>query len=454
MPADFRLVVQAAERDTPELAAQRRRHRLAQRGLTHTRRAVEAEYRGFEVALELDDGQVFEDTLLDLLQPEMVAVELLARAIQIEIVLGHLVPREFQQQLQVGHLHRIFGHGGIQPLDLLQLFLEGFADLLGPVLLLGLLAHLLDVGIGAIAQFVLDRAHLLLQVIVALLLVDLLLHALLYLVLQLGQLLFSDQYLEQLAGTGQQAGGLQQRLAVFVRKLHVRADEIDDAALGVDVLDGEGRLLGHRRRNVDDVERHVADRIHEGLELDALQVGRRIAQGGHPGPEIGLGRNVFAYFDLLQAVQDHREVPVGHFEDFDDARRGADLVHVVRRGVFDVALALQHGAQNAAFGIHGTYEADALVASHGDRGDRTGEEHRTAQRKDRDDFRHFDLLGDLVAAGHDRNHVVFAVEQLGKQARIFDFDGFDYLIFFTHSLQIQIYNGAKVTIFYRYLFYL
>ena len=159
-------------------------------------------------------------------------------------------------------------------------------------------------------------------------------------------------------------------------------------------------------------------------------------------------------FDLLQAVQDHREVPVGHFEDFDDARCGADLVHVVRRGVFDVALALQHGAQDAAFGIHGTYEADALVASHGDRGDRTGEEHRTAQRKDRDDLRHFDLLGNLVAAGHDRNHVVFAVEQLGKQARIFDFDGFDYLIFFTHSLQIQIYNGAKVTIFYRYLFYL
>ena len=35
-----------------------------------------------------------------------------------------------------------------------------------------------------------------------------------------------------------------------------------------------------------------------------------------------------------------------------------------------------------------------------------GEEHRTAQRKDRDDFRHFDLLGDLVSAGHDRNHVV------------------------------------------------
>ena len=146
---------------------------LAQRGLAHTRRAVEAEYRGFEVALELDDGQVFQNTLLDLLQTEVVAVELIARAIQVEIVLGHVVPRQLQQQLQVGHLHRIFGHGGIQPLDLLQLLLEEFADLLGPVLLLGRLAHLLDVGIGAVAQLVLDRAHLLLQVIVALLLVDL-----------------------------------------------------------------------------------------------------------------------------------------------------------------------------------------------------------------------------------------------------------------------------------------
>ena len=384
----------------------------------------------------------------------MVVIELFAGALEVEVVLRHVVPRQFQQQLQVGHLHRIFGHGGVQPLDLLQLLLEGFAHLRGPVFLLGLLAHLLDVGIGAVAQFVLDRTHLLLEVVVALLLVDLLLDALLNLVLQLGQLLLADQDFEQLAGAGQQAGGLQQRLAVFVRQLHVGADEVDDAALRVDVLDGESRLLGHRRRHVDDVQRHVADRVHESLELDALHIGSRIVQGRHPGLEIRLGGDVLRDLDLLQAVQDHREVPVGHFEDFDDARRGADLVHVVRRGVFDVALALQHGAQDAAFGIHGTYEADALVASHGDRGDRTGEEHRTAQRKDRDDFRHFDLLGDLVAAGHDRNHVVFAVEQLGKQARIFDFDGFDYLIFFTHSLQIQIYNGAKVTIFYRYLFYL
>jgi len=60
--------------------------------------------------------------------------------------------------------------------------------------------------IGAVAQFVLDRTHLLLEVVVALLLVDLLLDALLNLVLQLGQLLLADQDFEQLAGAGQQPG--------------------------------------------------------------------------------------------------------------------------------------------------------------------------------------------------------------------------------------------------------
>ena len=433
MSANLRLVVQAAQRNTAELAAQRRGHRLAQRGLTHARRAVEAEDRRFEVALELDDGQVLQQPLLHLVQTEMVVIELFAGALEVEVVLRHVVPRQFQQQLQVGHLHRIFGHGGIQPLDLLQLLLEGFAHLRGPVLLLGLLAHLLDVGIGAVAQFVLDRTHLLLEVVVALLLVDLLLDALLNLVLQLGQLLLADQDFEQLAGAGQQAGGLQQRLAVFVRQLHVGADEVDDTALRVDVLDGESRLLGHRRRHVDDVQRHVADRVHESLELDALHIGSRIAQGRHPGLEIRLGGDVLRDLDLLQTVQDHREVAVGHFEDLDDPRGRADLVHVVRRGVLDVAFALQHGAQNTAFGIHGAHEVDALVAAHRDGRDGAGEKHRRTQRENGYDFGHFDLLHRLVAAGHDGDHAVIAVEQLGDEIHVVYFDGFD-LIFFAHRI--------------------
>ena len=43
--ADFRLVVQTAQRNAAELAVQGGGHRLAQRGLAHTRRAVQTEYR-------------------------------------------------------------------------------------------------------------------------------------------------------------------------------------------------------------------------------------------------------------------------------------------------------------------------------------------------------------------------------------------------------------------------
>ena len=240
-------------------------------------------------------------------------------------------------------------------------------------------------------------------------------------------------FLEQAAGARQQARGLQQPLAVGVGQVDVRADEVDDAALRVDVLDGESRLLGHRRRHVDDVQRHVADRVHESLELDALHIGSRIAQGRHPGLEIRLGGDVLRDLDLLQTVQDHREVAVGHFEDLDDPRGRADLVHVVRRGVLDVAFALQHGAQNTAFGIHGAHEVDALVAAHRDGRDGAGEKHRRTQRENGYDFGHFDLLHRLVAAGHDGDHAVIAVEQLGDEIHVVYFDGFD-LIFFAHRI--------------------
>ena len=328
---------------------------------------------------------------------------------------------------------RILGHGGVHPLELRQLLLEGSGHLGGPLLLRRRLPQPLDVGIRAVAQLVLDRAHLLLEVVIALLLVDLLLHALLNRVLELGQLLLADQDLEQLAGAGQQPGRLEQRLPVFVGQLHIRADEVDDPALRVDVLDGESRLLGHRGRNVDDAERRVADRVDQRLELDALRVGRRVAQGLDPRLEVGFRRDVFANLDLLQSVQDHREVAVGHLEDLDDAGRRAHPVHVGRGGVVHVALALQHGAQHAARGIHGAHERNALVAADGDGSDGAREEHRRTQRQDREHLRNVGLLDRFVLPRYDRNHAVPAVGQFGRQRGVVDLDRF-YFRLFTHDL--------------------
>ena len=141
MSANFSLVVQTAQRNTAELTSQRRRHGLAQRGLAYARRAVQTEDRGFQVAFQLDNGQMLQQTLFHFVQPEMVVIELLACAFQIEIILRHIVPGQLEHQLQIGNLHRIFGHGGIEPFELGDLLLEKFGHLLGPVLLGRLLAQ-------------------------------------------------------------------------------------------------------------------------------------------------------------------------------------------------------------------------------------------------------------------------------------------------------------------------
>ena len=67
---DLGLVVQTAQRNAAELAAERSGDRLAQRRLAHARRAVEAENRRFEVAFEFDDGQMLHQSLLTSSRPK------------------------------------------------------------------------------------------------------------------------------------------------------------------------------------------------------------------------------------------------------------------------------------------------------------------------------------------------------------------------------------------------
>ena len=73
--ADFGLVAHAAQGDARELAAQRVGHAAAQRGLAHAGRADQAEDRAFDLLAPLDDGQEFQQPVLDLRQAEMLLVQ-------------------------------------------------------------------------------------------------------------------------------------------------------------------------------------------------------------------------------------------------------------------------------------------------------------------------------------------------------------------------------------------
>ena len=60
-------------------------------------------------------------------------------------------------------------------------------------------------------------------------------------------------------------------------------------------------------------------------------------------------------------------------------------------------------------------------------GDGAGKEHGAAQRENRNDLRNLHLFDDFVTARHDGDHAVIAVEQIGKQVHVFDFDCFEFI---------------------------
>src|SRR5690606_6796927 len=170
--ADLRLVVRAAEADPGELAAGRPRDALPERGLAHARWTDEAQDRALAFRVELAHGEKLEDAALDLLQAEVILVEDTPRLRDVDLAFAALVPRQLDEPVEIGADHRVlacpFGHA----LQALQFLARLLLDFLRHVRLDDELFQLLDLGgaVVAFAQLLLDRAHLLAQHVLALLL--------------------------------------------------------------------------------------------------------------------------------------------------------------------------------------------------------------------------------------------------------------------------------------------
>ena len=167
--ADLGLVAHAAERHAHEVAAGRLRDRLAERGLAHAGRTDQAQDRPGQLVGALLHGEILDDPLLDLLQAEVIVVEDLLRSLEVLLDLGLLVPRNRQQPVEiVAHDRRFGGHRRHLPqlLEFVRRLLAGFLRELG---LLDLVFELGEfVATFLVAQLLLDRLHLLVQVVLAL----------------------------------------------------------------------------------------------------------------------------------------------------------------------------------------------------------------------------------------------------------------------------------------------
>ena len=131
VPADFRLVTHAAKADANELAAGCLRHRLSERGLSDARWSDETEDRPLQLLGPLLDGEVFDDSFLDLFQSVVIAVENLLRSAQILFDPGLHAPRNRKHPVQVVAYHSRFGAHRRHGLELLQFALRLVTGFLG-----------------------------------------------------------------------------------------------------------------------------------------------------------------------------------------------------------------------------------------------------------------------------------------------------------------------------------
>ncbi|GJD96834.1 hypothetical protein OCOJLMKI_4060 [Methylobacterium iners] len=379
--ADLGLVAHAAERHPHELATRRLSDRLAERGLADAGRTDEAEDRARELVRPLLHGEVLDDALLDLVEAEMVLVEHHLGAGQILLHLRALVPRDAEHPVEVVAHDRGLGRHRRHLPQLLQLGERLLAGLLGE---LGLLDLVLELGelIPAlvVAELLLDRLHLLVQVVLALGLLHLPLDAgpdaLLH--LEDGDLALHERQhaLEAL----RHSRDLEDRLLVGDLDREVRADRVGELRGLVDLRDG-GDDLGRDLL----VELHVIlelgdDRAGERLRLDAVAelVGERLGLG----LVIGVRAAEAGDLGAAGALDEHLHGAVGQLQELQDGGQRADLVDGVG-GRIVVARVDLGREQDVAVGPDRLLEgADRLFASDEERHDHVREHDDVAEWQD------------------------------------------------------------------------
>ena len=167
--ADFRFIPHAAQRHAHELTSGRLRDRLAKRGLADARRADEAQDRSGQLVGAGLHGEILDDAVLDLLKPVVIRVEHFLRGNEVLLDLGLLAPWNRQQPVEiVAHDRRLGGHRRHLPqlLQFMRRLLASFLRELGLVDLLFKIGEL--VATFVVAEFLLDRLHLLVEVVLAL----------------------------------------------------------------------------------------------------------------------------------------------------------------------------------------------------------------------------------------------------------------------------------------------
>ena len=255
--ADLGLVAHAAERHAHEVAAGRLRDRLAERGLADAGRSDQAQDRAGQLVGALLHGEILDDALLDLLQAVVIRVEGLLGLPEVLLDLRLLVPRDRQQPVEVvAHDRRLGGHRR-HLAELLELMVRLVARFLRELGLLDLVLELGELVLAVlVAQLLLDRLHLLVEVVLALGLLHLALDARADALLDLQHGDFTLHQGEHLLEPFGDRRRLQDLLLLGNLDREMRRDRVGELGVVLDLLD-----------DADDLGRDLLVELHIVLEL-------------------------------------------------------------------------------------------------------------------------------------------------------------------------------------------
>ena len=386
MAADFRLVTHSAQRDAHELAPGGARDRFSERSLADARRPDQAQDRALHLADQGLHREVFEDALLDLFQPVMIFLEDALGFLDVELVLGVLEPGQREEPVEVVADHGRLGRHRRHHLELLDLALAFLARLGRHLLLAQLLFELLDLVLEFVflAQFLLNRPHLLVEVVLLLGLLHLLLDPGADAFFDLQDFQFGAHVAEDLLQPLGRIGALEQRLFVL---------ELDAQML--DQLVGEvGRIVDRGDRS-DHLGRDLLVQPHVVVEGRVDRTDQRLDLGGSVADlfdRLDFDLEVFRLGRVAHdpraafALEQRLDGAVGQPQQLHHHAERADGVDVLRARVGDLGVLLRDQQDRLLARLGGFQSLDGLLAADEDRIDLVRKDDQLAQGQERYGF--------------------------------------------------------------------
>ncbi|OQA28699.1 MAG: hypothetical protein BWY59_00701 [Verrucomicrobia bacterium ADurb.Bin345] len=387
--ADLRLVPHAAQRHANELPPKRARDGLPQRGLSHARRADEAEDRPFHILLELQHGKVFENAILDFRQVVVVLVEDAARLRNLQLVLRRDRPRQLRQPVEIGPHHRVFRRRRGNRAEPLLLLVGGLLHLFGHPRRADLALDFQDVALLLVllAQLLADRLHLFAQEEFALALGKRFADLVLDLRPQPQHLQLAVQQRGQAAEPRTGPVILQQQLPVFKRHVQVRGNQVRELAGILDVEHGDLQLFRQRGGKRDDLLEPFGGIARQRRQLD----GSFFLVLQHPVVRFQVMPVFLPVHEpaAADALHENADRVVREFQHLHKPREAAVFVQILERDLVVLRLAapLERRDEHPVPADNHVNELDGFRRAHDQRRDHAGKQHDVAQRQHRQDAR-------------------------------------------------------------------